>query len=255
MKPPDLTVSIIAWVVTGFPQPVSPPEVESNVLPKFQPRNISLTISFGVKPRKTDPPATAPPRLVTPPELETPPELDTPPVLVVPPEIDAPPEFDTPPALEAPPVVPAPLEVVAPPVFVVPPELVTPAELVVPPGLVAPPGLVVPPGLMVPPGLVVPPETVVPPVEVSPPVIVAPPVVVEELAAVVAPDVEPPVCVGVVTLPAAGVPPVGVELFCPLPELPHAGNRIPKLMAHRSDAKRRLLPPWLVCSRCMRFSL
>ncbi len=36
------TVSIIAWVVTGFPQPVSVP-LPSKVLPRFQPRNMFLT--------------------------------------------------------------------------------------------------------------------------------------------------------------------------------------------------------------------
>jgi hypothetical protein len=87
-------------------------------------------------------------------------------------------------------------------------------------------------------------------------VTVAPPVLGEELACVVAGDVEPPVCVGVdaVVVPPEGVPPLGVELFGPLPELSHAGNSIPRLMAYRSAAKSRLLPRWLVCSRCMRFS-
>jgi hypothetical protein len=37
----------------------------------------------------------------------------------------------------------------------------------------------------------------------------------------------PPVCVAVV--PPEGEPPV--EVVCPLPEFPHPGKRIPKLMA------------------------
>jgi hypothetical protein len=56
-------------------------------------------------------------------------------------------------------------------------------------------------------------------------------------------------------VPPEGVPPLGAVLFCPLPELSHAGNSIPRLIAYRSDARSRLLPGWLVCSRCMRFSL
>jgi hypothetical protein len=112
----------------------------------------------------------------------------------------------------------------------VPPELGTPpVSMGVPPELGTPPVLGVPPVLRVPPVLGTPPVlTVVPGPE-------EPPEFAGVLEAVVSFPVAPPA-------PGAVVP---------LPEEPHAGNRIPKLMAHKDDVMMRPTRNCVTSSRCM----